>query len=390
MKFTTNNKRLSVIGGLLLLLSTSLAAETLPTSPNPTLELPNIPAIPSWFLEKALDPKQVGLRELSLENNSVYLGTGEDDKVVLKDLEIKQGKTSAWPEDSKQAGIYLGMGLNKANQGLPYLICRQCNITDPQSKESFKYDGVVFAKPDFSFTEVTSTLKPKNVPATYIFDDISKLTVKPASFGTLNYSDPRYLQSLGYGDYINIPVRTSLYDKAKAGDIKAQFIYGLYWREIAGLDPSGDGETHFKTIMQALAPNNEDAKLWLANIYKASDRQKDAVPLYEALLKMRDNPMAAYKLGMIYANGEAGNKDLNKACQLFAKATQGHLDLAQYDWGYCLYNGEGGSTDKTKGEQYMALAAANQVFYGTSRYSECGVDEPKIENNTLIFKPCPN
>ena len=186
-----------------------------------------------------------------------------------------------------------------------------------------------------------------------------------------------------------MPVYTSLYDKAKAGDTKAQFIYGLYWREVAGLDPSGDAETHFKAIMQGLAPNNNDAKLWLANIYKADNKPKDAMPLYEALIKINNSPMAAYKLGMIYANAEAGNKDLVKACQLFEQATKGGLDLAQYDWGYCLYNGEAGKTDKVKGEQYMALSAANNVFYGASRYTDCAVDMPKIENNTLIFKACP-
>ena len=385
-----NNKRLNLIGGMLLFYCTqTLAADAATTASAPAIDLPVPTPAPSWFLEKALDPKQVGLHDLVLDNNSVFLGTGEADKVVIKNVDIKNGKITAWPEDTKQPGIYLGLGLNPANNGTPYLICRQCNVTDPTSKASFKYDGIVFAKPDVSFADVAKTLKPKDTPATYIFDDETKLTVKPTTFGTVNYSDPRYLQSLGYGDYINLPVYTTLYDKAKTGDAKAQFIYGLYWREIAGLDPSGDAETHFKAIMQALAPNNNDAKLWLANIYKAGDKAKDAVPLYETLIKTNNNPMAAYKLGMIYANGNTDNKDLAKACQLFAQATQGGLDLAQYDWGYCLYNGEAGKTDKIKGEQYMALSAANNVFYGTSRYSDCDVELPKIENNTLIFKACP-
>jgi hypothetical protein len=385
-----NNKRLSVIGGILLLYFTqAIAVETATNPSNSTIELPNPTLAPTWFLAKALDSKQVGLHDLILENNNIFLGTGEADKVTIKNVDIKNGKIMAWPENTKQAGIYLGLGLNSANYGTPYLICRQCNVTDPTSKASFKYDGIVFAKPDVSFVDVAKTLKPKDIPTTYVFDDETKLSVKSVNFGTLNYSDPRYLQFLGYGDYINLPIYTSLYEKAKAGDTKAQFIYGLYWREVAGLDPSGDAETHFKNIMQALSTKNNDAKLWLANIYKAGNKPKEAVTFYDELIKANNHPMAAYKLGMIYANGETDNKDLVKACQLFEQATKGGLDLAQYDWGYCLYNGEAGKTDKNQGEHYMALAAANNVFYGTSRYNDCEVTMPKIENNTLVFKACP-
>jgi hypothetical protein len=245
----------------------------------------------------------------------------------------------------------------------------------------------IFSKPNYSFSDVLRALHPANPLPTYIFSKETKLSVHPINQGKIDYSDSRYLTYLGYADYLTMPI-TTLYEKAKNNDIKAQFIYALFWQEMTKLDPSSNGLTYFKDIIQAIADQNNDAKLWLGVIYDSESKTHEAIQLYTNFLKNHVNPIAQYQLAMLILKNNPQKADQKQACQLLQQASASGLDLAQYNYGVCLYIGEGLARDRKRGEYYLALAAANNVPNALEWFQTCKVDSPKIERDRLIYKSC--
>ncbi len=353
--------------------------------------LPDEPAIPEWLLKKTLDPEKMGVRDLELTDNSIFFVNAPDESISITGTNMGNGQiVSNWPDDTTQPGIYIGLGSSKLNTGMHFITCRVCKIRDPDTQETLEFDGLIFEKPDFSFADLINIPNQENEqPQDYVFADEAKLTVEPLPTGVIDYSDLRYLSSIGYEDYLYIPVRTRLREKAQAGDAKAQFIYALYWRESYTFDESGSGLAHMKTTLQIAAPHNPDAALWLGMLHKQDKQAAAAVPLLEQALAS-DNPLAAYKLGLIMINGENGEIDAPRACELFEKAALAGLDAAQYDYGFCLYHGEGGTHDIKKGQHYMALAAANQASNAVEALGRCNGPLPRVERDKLVYNPCDN
>ena len=268
-----------------------------------------------------------------------------------------------------------------------YFICHPCKLNQADTQQSLELEGVYFAKPDYSFNDVLNILHPAKTPS-YTFAKESKLTVKPLSQGRIDYSDSRYLSYLGYGSYLTIPV-TSLYEQAKNNDIKAQFIYALFWQEMARLDPAGNGLAYFKDIIQTIADKNTDADIWLGVIYDSENKTEQAIRLYTNVLKTNSSPIAQYQLAMLLLKDNSNKPQQKRACQLLQKSSESGLDLAQYNYGVCLYLGEGIVRDRKRGERYFALAAANHVSNAQAWFQACKVDLPKIELDKLIYKNCP-
>jgi hypothetical protein len=269
-----------------------------------------------------------------------------------------------------------------------YFICHPCKLTAPDKQHILELEGVYFTKPDYSFNDVLNILQPAKPAPSYIFAKESKLTVKPIDQGRIDYSDSRYLNYLGYADYLTIPI-ISLYAKANSNDIKAQFIYALFWQEIARLDPNGNGLSYFKDIIQVIADKNADANIWLGVIYDSENKTEQAIKLYTDFLKTNSNPLAQYQLAMLLLKNTPKKPEQQRACQLLQKASENGLDLAQYNYGVCLYLGEEIVRDRKRGERYLALAAANNVSNAQEWFQNCKVDLPKIELDKLIYKNCP-
>ena len=269
-----------------------------------------------------------------------------------------------------------------------YFICHPCKLSQTGTQQSLELEGVYFAKPDYSLNDVLNILHPTNLTPTYTFAKESKLTVKPLSQGRIDYNDSRYLTYLGYGDYLTIPV-TRLYEQAKNNDIKVQFIYALFWQEMARLDPTGNGLTYFKDIIQTIADKNTDANIWLGVIYDSENKTEQAIRLYTNVLKTNSSPVAQYQLAMLLLKDNSNKPQQKRACQLLQKSSESGLDLAQYNYGVCLYLGEGIVRDRKRGERYFALAAANHVSNAQAWFQACKVDLPKIELDKLIYKNCP-
>ncbi len=268
-----------------------------------------------------------------------------------------------------------------------YFICHPCKLSQTDTQLSLELEGIYFANPNYSFNDVLNILRPTDSTPTYIFAKESKLTVEPINQGRIDYTDSRYLTYLGYGDYLTIPV-TNLYEQAKNNDIKAQFIYALFWQEIARLDPAGSGLAYFKDIIQTIADKNTDADIWLGVIYDSENKTEQAIKLYTNLLKTNSNPVAEYQLAMLLLKDTPKKPEQKRACQLLQKASESGLDLAQYNYGICLYLGEGIVRDRKRGERYFALAAANNIPNAQEWFQVCKVDRPKIELDKLIYKSC--
>lgn len=268
-----------------------------------------------------------------------------------------------------------------------YFICHPCQITQTNTQQTIELEGVYFAKADYSFKDVLNTLRPSKATTTYIFTKENTLAVQPISQGKIDYSDERYLNYLGYSNYLRMPV-SNLYTHTKNNDLKAQFIYALFWQEMAKVDPTGNGLTYFKDIIQNIAAKNSDAAIWLGVIYDSENKIEAAIKLYTELLKTHNSPIAQYQLAMLLLKSTPKKLEQKRACQLLKQASEGGLDLAQYNYGVCLYLGEGLLQDRKQGERYLALAAANNVPTAQAWFHTCKVDLPKIELDKLIYNNC--
>lgn len=302
--------------------------------------------------------------------------TWKDGKVNITGLSIRKGR------------FRLGAGASEDRAGLGYLICRRCTIYDKTTGAHVDINGLIFEKRGFTLRDIMGIRhQSTQTKVQFIFDNENKKTVKRFRGPLSLYQNMNYLKKLGYGAYLDIPIRSVLARKALNGDLKAQVIYGLYWQEHYWLDAQGPGLKNQMALFKHAAHKNVDAAALLGALYKELNQSDEAL-LWLTKAAKAGRAMAQYKLALLHVNGSISKPDLKQAYLLFDKAANQGLYPAWFDVGLMHYNGRGLPKNRKKGENAIALAAANGLKYAKQIFSRCKVEQPRIVRNKLVFKAC--
>lgn len=364
----------------------------LPLSPaSAETDFPSEPILPDWLLENTMARGFWGAQNMILENGNLYISSPSGMPKTLpglkiKNMDMKNGTISDdWPDTMDKQGMYIGGTSSEMNTGLRFFLCRDCTLTDKTSGESVRHNGLVFGKRDFTLTDLYSIPHPMHKSReTYIFGDEKTLKLLPVPGGEAVYTHLDYLKKLDYGDYLNMPVKTILRDKAAANDPKAQFLYAMYWFVNAIYDKSGRGNDLFASLLKQADKSNPDVLVFLSEILLAAN--DEATKYYQQAKAKR--PAASALLAELLWKQQP-QRDMETICQLYEESAVVGVPNAQFMYGQCLYYGDGGITaDQKLGEAYIALSAANGFLEGFQKMNTCGAKVPEIKNGSLVFESC--
>ena len=139
-----------------------------------------------------------------------------------------------------------------------------------------------------------------------------------------------------------------------------------------GLGTETDAEKGERYILKASKLGNKIATIQLASIYMGKEDvslKEKAVKLLEDLAKL-DEPLAQYKLGVIYANAEnaaVGYYNLEKAVSYLQKAEKQNNEYAQYRLGMIYLDKSFGRYDLREALRYLNLSAEQNNQFAQCR-----------------------
>ncbi len=150
----------------------------------------------------------------------------------------------------------------------------------------------------------------------------------------------------------------SLEDKAKEGDIEAQFNLG--WMYSNGEGVPLDYNEAVKWYRKAAEQGNADAQYNLGLMYYKGEGvaqdYKEAAKWYRKAAEQGD-ASAQTTLGFMYYNGEDVTQDYNEAVEWYRKAAEQGNALAQFLIGLMYYKGEGVAQDYNEAVEWCRKAA---------------------------------
>lgn len=172
-----------------------------------------------------------------------------------------------------------------------------------------------------------------------------------------------YFNESAYLKYSKMTIK-ELIDLANKEDMNALFIYAIYLLDNAYKLSDKDNNTvdylgdSIKLFKMGASHNHIDSAAMAGSIAKDYEAN-DAAIKYLSFASEKNNPMAAYKLAMMYINGQGVEKDEKKAKKLFFESASQGFHHAQYDYGLMLINGEGGDKNIKEGYNYILASAQN-------------------------------
>jgi TPR repeat protein len=126
-----------------------------------------------------------------------------------------------------------------------------------------------------------------------------------------------------------------------------------------------DGEGVTKDHKKAIALFNKAAKkgdnksvIRLADIYYKEKRYIKAFPLYKQAAKA-EYPIAQYKIGVMYKNGQGAQKNYKKATKYLTMSSKQSCSEAQYVLGKMYLTGDGIAKNKLKAKTLLQDAYLN-------------------------------
>ena len=187
-----------------------------------------------------------------------------------------------------------------------------------------------------------------------IFDLISLFSARPAEAGIgSSLAAWAFKKSAkAFTDYAANNTFAGMKEKAKNGDIEAQYNIGLMYHD------GNEGEN--------IARNYSEALRWLR---MASD--SGYAP-------------AQYLLGLMYYNGEGILENYEEAFNLFLKSAHQAYANAQFALGNMYYDGEGVPQDKVEADKWYQKAAEQGYFPSVEWWHRVAVQEGSAEAQNIL------